>query len=109
MDGNELITSELTKKIDEISQSFSGFYFGRYDIKVHKEEDLKAGLNIKVLEINGVTSESTNIYDPKNSYFVAIKTLMKQWRIAFEIGAINYKNGTSIPSLKYMINLILSK
>lgn len=109
LDGNEFISSELTKIIDKISKSFEGFYFGRYDIKVQNESDLKSGLNVKVLEINGVTSESTNIYDPKNSYFFAIKTLMKQWRIAFEIGAINYQNGATIPSLSHMVNLILRK
>ena len=109
LDGSELITNELTKKIDEISKSFDGFYFGRYDIKVASERDLKSATNIKVIEVNGVTSESTNIYDPKNSFWAAIKTLMKQWKIAFEIGAINHQNGTPIPSLKDMMKLIFNR
>lgn len=109
LDGNELITRDIIEKIDEISKSFEGFYFGRYDIKVESEEDLKSGINLKVIELNGVTSESTNIYDPNNSLVYAIRTLMKQWKIAFEIGAINHRNGTPIPSLKHMLKLISAK
>ena len=44
------------------------------------------GRNMKILELNGVTSEATHIYDPKFSLLDAYRVLFQQWRIAFEIG-----------------------
>lgn len=90
-EANELITPELEKEIDRISKSFSGFYFGRYDIKVPDARHLMEGKDLKVIELNGVTSESTDIYDPKNSYFYAVKVLCRQWKIAYELGHQNRK------------------
>ncbi|MEQ9090461.1 MAG: VTT domain-containing protein [Balneola sp.] len=109
LDGSELNSDALIKKIDEISKSFKdGFYFGRYDLITGSVEELSMGENIKVIELNGVTSESTNIYDPKHNFIFAVRTLMKQWRIAFEIGALNHKKGVSIPSLKHMLSVIFT-
>ncbi|MGE9292109.1 MAG: hypothetical protein ACQKBW_00725, partial [Puniceicoccales bacterium] len=93
LDGSHLATPELTAALDEISSHFKGFDFGRYDIRVPSVEDLQAGRNLKVIELNGLTSEATYIYDPKHSYFFGLKTLCRQWRIAFEIAAINHRNG----------------
>ncbi len=106
-DGENLITEALRKKIDEISQSIDGFYFGRYDVIVPDEEFLKKGEQLKVIELNGVTSESTNIYDPEYSFIYAVKTLCKQWAIAYEIGDRNCKNGVEIPSFKELMKEVL--
>lgn len=45
------------------------------------------------MELNGVTSEATHIYDPKLSLFDAYRVLFQQWRIAFEIGDLNRARG----------------
>ena len=54
-----------------------------------------AGRNIKIVELNGVTSEATHIYDPKLSLVDAYRVLFAQWRIAFEIGHLNREGGLS--------------
>ncbi len=107
-DRNDLITPELSKEIDRISQSFEGFYFGRYDLKVPSEDHLKRGEGIKVIEVNGVTSESTDIYDPEHSFFFGIRTLIKQWRICYEIGSqVKAQNPElKTPSLSHMLSLL---
>ena len=107
LDAAHLITPELTRKIDQISKGFNGFYFGRYDIRVPSIDALQKGKSIKILELNGVTSEATHIYDPKNSYFYAYSILMKQWRYAFEIGDLNRLNGLKPEPLSKMIRLAL--
>ena len=99
LDGNKYITPELEKTIDEISQKIEGFNFGRYDIRVENASLLSKGEGIKVLEVNGVTSESTNMYDPNNSVFDAYKVLFNQWREAYEIGAQAIKKGSSAVSV----------
>lgn len=93
LDGGRIATSELEQAIDLISRGFEGFHFGRYDIRTGSLDELMAGRNFKVIELNGVTSEATSIYDPSNSVFDAWRMLFRQWRIAFEIGDRNRKLG----------------
>jgi hypothetical protein len=56
-----------------------------------------------------VTSEATNIYDPKNSLFEAYRVLFRQWRIAFEIGAENLKRGKTPTKTTDLLKLIFGK
>lgn len=86
-DAIHLNSSHLTEQINEISKSFEGFYFGRFDIKVPTEQHLRDGNNLKVLEVNGITSEATHIYDSKYSVFYAIKVLIAQWKLAYKIAS----------------------
>ncbi len=93
LDGGHAITPQLERAVDAIAQTVSGFYFGRFDIRVPDAGDLPRGDHLKVLELNGVTSEATHIYDPKLSVFDAYRVLFRQWRIAFEIGDRNRAAG----------------
>ena len=98
-DGMHLYTEGLERVIDEISQRLPGFFVGRYDIRYVNEEDFKQGRNLQIIELNGATSEATSIYDPRNSLFSAYRTLFRQWRLVFAIGAINRANGQTPSSL----------
>lgn len=106
LDGNHLATPELARAIDEASRGYEGFFFGRYDLRVPSEEHLKAGRDFRILELNGVTSEATHIYQPGASLFAAYRTLFTQWRLAFEIGAANAKRGARPMPLKELIGLL---
>ncbi|WP_138429769.1 alpha/beta fold hydrolase [Fodinibius saliphilus] len=92
-EGRDLITDKLTRSMDEICKPAAGFFFGRFDIKTTSPEYLKRGEQITILEANGVSSESTNIYDSRYSYLDAQCILMKQWKLAFEIGKENQRRG----------------
>ncbi len=107
-DGRQVKTPQLEMAIDRISRSFAGFYFGRYDIRTPSLADFKAGRNFKVIELNGVTSEATSIYDPSNSLWRAYRVLWQQWRIAFEIGAQNRARGVKPASLRELLRLLLN-
>jgi membrane protein DedA with SNARE-associated domain/pimeloyl-ACP methyl ester carboxylesterase len=106
LDGGWARTDALEAAIERVSQNFAGFYFGRYDIRVPSLEDFKSGKNLKVIELNGVTSEATSIYDPKNSVFTAWRVLCEQWRIAFEIGAQNRARGAEPASVSELIRIV---
>ena len=108
-DGERLKTDALENKIDQICRGFAGFYFGRFDIRARSFDDLKRGENFKIIELNGVTSESTNIYDKKFSLADAYRILFRQWRIAFEIGAENRRRGAKPTSVSDLLRLILGK
>jgi pimeloyl-ACP methyl ester carboxylesterase/membrane protein DedA with SNARE-associated domain len=94
LDGADTITPALEETIDRIARNFEGFFFGRFDVRVPSRQDFMAGRNMKIIELNGVTSEATHIYDPKLSLFDAYRVLFRQWRIAFEIGDLNQARGT---------------
>jgi hypothetical protein len=93
LDGVWAKTAALEDAFDNIAQGFEGFYFGRFDVRTPSIDDFKRGAGFKIVELNGVTSEATHIYDPKNGLFTAYKVLFEQWRIAFEIGAQNRFRG----------------
>ncbi|HMP72370.1 MAG TPA: alpha/beta fold hydrolase [Kiritimatiellia bacterium] len=106
-DGIWIKTDELEKAIDDLAQSFDGFYFGRFDLRTPDLEDFKKGVNFKVIEVNGVTSEATHIYNPGTSLGHAYGVLMKQWRLAFRIGQRNRRNGAEVPGVGEAIRAAL--
>jgi hypothetical protein len=108
-DGREIKTEGMENAIDRLARGFNGFYFGRFDIRTPSLCDFQQGKNFRVIELNGVTSEATNIYDPRNSLATAYRVLFHQWRIAFEIGAQNRKQGATPASLRKLASLILQK
>ena len=107
LDGEAIKTPELSATIDRISKGFSGFFFGRYDIRTPSIGDFKKGTNFKIVELNGVTSEATHIYDPSNRLRDAYAVLKTQWRLAFEIAAQNVKRGATPVSLRTLLRLIV--
>jgi membrane protein DedA with SNARE-associated domain len=104
LDGGQFRTDALEQKIDEICRGYQGFYFGRFDVRTPSASDLTAG-NFKIIELNGVTSESTNIYDPQYSLADAYRILFRQWRIAFEIGAENVRLGFKAASVRDLVRM----
>ena len=92
LDGSHLESPALADAIDAAAQRFSGFHFGRFDVRAATVEDFVAG-SFRVIELNGVTSEATHIYDPGTPLLHADLTLFRQWQIAFDIGAANRRRG----------------
>ena len=89
LDGAHLITPEFESAIDSISHRTPGFFFGRFDLRYADETELKSGRGFQIIELNGLLSESTNIYDPATSFLDAQRILRHQWRLAYAIGAQN--------------------
>jgi hypothetical protein len=106
LDGAAVKTPALAEAIDRVSRGFAGFYFGRFDIRTPSVEDFKRGENFKVIELNGVTSEATHIYDPGHGLLAAYRTLCQQWRIAFAIGAQNRARGVPPTPVRALIRLL---
>lgn len=104
--GSYAMTPALANAIENIARVFEAFYFGRFDFRAPSVEDLTAGRNLRVLELNGVTSEAANIYDPKTSLSEAYTVLFRQWRIAFEIGKRNRARGAQTTSLCRLLRAV---
>ena len=110
INGNHLISKELTAILDKLNKDIKGWYYGRVDIKYHNFDELLRGENFKIIEINGIISEPTHIYDPnKGSYLDALKTIKNHWKIIYKIGVHNKKlNKANFTNLNYFIKLYFS-
>jgi pimeloyl-ACP methyl ester carboxylesterase/membrane protein DedA with SNARE-associated domain len=106
LDGNRYQSDQLRAALDEVLSTYGGFFFGRFDLRVPSGAALTAGKDFSILELNGVSSESTDIYDPKNSVFTAWRVLCRQWQLAFEIGAANRARGAKVPSLREVLAVL---
>jgi hypothetical protein len=95
-EGSDLITPELTAAIDRIAQSLPGFHLGRFDLFAPDTAHLQRGESLQVIELNGVTSESTNLYDPGYSWQQRLRLLLGTWRYACAIGQAHREQGTPL-------------
>ncbi len=95
-DGMHLLTPELETRIDAVSRSLPGFYFGRYDLFAPDTAAFQAGKDLSIIELNGVTSEATNFYAPGTSIFAILRILLRQWSLACAIGKTNRELGVPI-------------
>jgi hypothetical protein len=93
LDGSHLQTPELERSVDRIARTFQGFYIGRFDVRYADVEAFRAGRDFAIVELNGVASESTNIYDPDGSLLAAYRTVIRQWNLTFHIGHRNRQQG----------------
>jgi hypothetical protein len=105
-DAGALLTPALETAIDAVAARFAGFYFGRFDLRVPSLDALRRGEDLTILELNGVTSEATHIYDPRVSLTEAYRVLFEQWRLAFAIGAVNAARGARVSSLAELVDLL---
>ncbi|MBZ0113802.1 MAG: alpha/beta fold hydrolase [Thermoanaerobaculia bacterium] len=109
LDGERYATPQLEATVERLAQSFDGFYFGRFDLRAPSYEDFEAGRDIRVIELNGVTSEATHIYDPGSSLWSAYRTLFRQWRLAFEIGWACRERGHAPTPLRALLRTLFAQ
>jgi membrane protein DedA with SNARE-associated domain len=105
-DGRHLITPALEERIDTIARAYHGFYIGRFDVRYSDVERFRAGEDLAIVELNGATAESTNIYDPDGSLIGAYRQLFKQWSLVFAIGAANRASGADVASVGRLTQLL---
>ena len=94
------ITEQLTNTLDQLFNDIPGFHYGRLDIKFRDLETLMRGDAFAIIEINGASSESINIWDRNTSLMTAISTLMGQYSTLFSLGQANRQLGYRPPGLK---------
>ncbi|MBO1327413.1 D-alanine--D-alanine ligase [Acetobacter suratthaniensis] len=91
--GGQDITPELTARIDAIMQDIPDFHFGRIDVKYRSREALRAGQDFEIIEINGVGSEATHIWDSRTTLREAYAAQFHHYGESFRIGASKVAQG----------------
>jgi len=86
-DGAAFITPQITAALDSVLRTMPDFYFGRMDVRCESLAALQRGEGFKIIEINGVGSEATHIWDNRYTLAKARAVLKDQFRLAYEIGA----------------------
>ncbi|MBT8140073.1 MAG: hypothetical protein KJP25_09905 [Gammaproteobacteria bacterium] len=77
-DDSELVSPALEREIFSICDAQPGFNFGRLDVRAASDEALQAG-DFRVIEVNGVSSLPTHMFDPG-------KSLREAYAIFFQHG-----------------------
>lgn len=91
-DDSDIISEKLEKTLDEIVQPIPGFYYGRLDVKAESIATLQNG-EFQILEINGVNSEPTHIYDKNTHILDAYREVFRHLKVQYQIVRQNMQNG----------------
>ena len=104
INGSAYIDAELSHTFEEVAQAIPGFYYGRFDIKCRNLDLLKQGKDFKIIELNGICSEPTHIYDQHNmSYPKALWTIIRHWTLVGKISSMNHRAGAPyFPTLRIL-------
>lgn len=81
---SHLISSTLTDALDAMCRQQPGFNFGRFDIRTHSEEHLQQG-KFTVIEVNGIASLPTHMFDPKLSVADAYRIFLLHAKLLVDI------------------------
>jgi hypothetical protein len=101
-DGAALVTAELTEAVDGLARAIPDFFFGRIDVRFASAGALRRGTGFRVIEINGVGSEATHIWDPSTRLLDAWRTQFFHYGEAFRIGAANRRRGFASSGVRAM-------
>jgi hypothetical protein len=86
-DGRADLTPTLEAAVDAFARDLKGFHFGRIDVRYESLAALRRGEGFRVIEVNGVGSEATHIWDPECSLREAYTAQFRHYAEAFRIGA----------------------
>ena len=93
LDGADRITPALAARVDAIARDIPGFHFGRIDVRYGSEAELRQGRGFTIIEVNGVGSEATHIWDARCTLADAYRSQFTHYRAAWDIGRANRAAG----------------
>lgn len=102
-DGADEITPALTEAIDAIARAMPDFHFGRFDLRFESSAALRRGTGFRIIEINGVGSEATHVWDPNTTLPAAYRAQFYHYRMAFEIGRVMRARGVRTCGLRAIL------
>lgn len=87
------ISEKMQMYFNTIAMRIPDFYYGRFDLRVPSWEDFENGKNIKILELNGITSDPAHIFDPTFPFAKVLPTYKKHIKICANIAKQNLAAG----------------
>jgi hypothetical protein len=108
LDAQYLMSTEVSSLFHSIAKQVPEFYYGRFDVKVQSTSDLFTGTHLRIMELNGLSSEPAHIYDPNYKLMQAYADLMKHMKIIFRISKANEQRGFAPAKTSEFIKLLRS-
>ena len=106
LSGMDLLNNRLVEVFDDVARGIEGFNFGRFDLKVKSIPDMMNGKEIKIFELNGVTSEPGHIYDPNFSLLRAYRDTASNMLMMMKVSKANMKKGVPVTPFLTMWRLV---
>ena len=100
--GADDITPALTARIDAVARAIPDFHFGRIDLRYRSMHALRQGEDFSIIEINGVGSEATHIWDPDTSLREVYAAQFRHYAAAFAIGREMRRRGARSSGVRRM-------
>lgn len=104
-DGTDHATPKLAAAVERIARAMPDFHFGRIDLRFDSIAALCRGEGFRVIEVNGVGSEATHIWDPRTSLWDAWRAQFFHYGQAYRIGAANRRNGVRTTPIRDLLGL----
>ncbi len=93
-DASDLASPALCAALTSFAGKFAGgMDFGRFDLRCADRDSLQAARGLSVIEANGTTSEATHMYAPDMPLLWRYRTMVRLWRVLFELGAARRAEG----------------
>ena len=96
------ITPALTARIDAVARAIPNFHFGRIDLRYRSLHALRQGEDLSIIEINGVGSEATHIWDSDTSLREVYAAQFRHYAAAFAIGREMRRRGARSSGVRRM-------
>lgn len=106
-DGDALRSEALEREVERVARGCAGFDYGRFDVRAASIAALREG-RFTILELNGLTSEPTHVYDRRHGVLYAWRVMAAHWRVAFRIAAHRHARGSALPSLATVLAALLA-
>lgn len=108
INGNDLNSTLLEKRISHWADQLPGFYYGRFDVKYKDWDSLLVGKDFSLMEINGVNAEPTHIYQPGYGLLKAYRDIFSHMKIIYEISEQNRSLGLQPKRLKPFLTELIN-
>lgn len=104
-DDSHLLTTDIEEAVFSIFAQQPGFNFGRLDVKSKSEAAFSQGKFV-VIEVNGVASLPTNMFDPKNSLLQGYKIFFRHGRYLLDTASENRNQVMDLDSYRSIIRRV---
>lgn len=95
LDARKYHSDALQTWAQQLLDASPGLNLGRVDLRCPSADDFRNAQHLKILEINGVTSEPAHIYHPGSSLLTGYRALFQHWHLAFQLGHQEWRQGAA--------------
>ncbi|MBX2845060.1 MAG: hypothetical protein KTR13_02515 [Saprospiraceae bacterium] len=100
LDASFLQNTAIEERFFDLASHIDGFYWGRFDVKAATNEDLATGAHLKILEVNGGSSEPSHMFDPGYKWVDMARFILQHLKLHYGVVKANIDNGADVPSFK---------